>query len=177
MTMSNLPSSAPEFAAASDRRYVLMAVAGEVFGLASDNVVEVLPLPELARPAHLPPITEGLLNLGGHLIPVIRLDLLLGLAGGQPGVYAHLVVVEFGNTRVALLADRAVDLIRAPASRVCPVDSNETYRDCVRAEISGWDRPVHVLAIDRLLSVREREVLDALCERECRHAELFEDSQ
>lgn len=156
---------------ADEQEFVLFSIAEETFTLPRREVAEILPLPSLSRPAHLPPITEGLLDLGGRIIPVVRLRALLGFEPSMPGIYAHLILVD-GS--IALLADRVIDCATVPVDQLRSLEQGGIFRDCVTAELTGFPYAVHVLDLERLLKARERKILEALSECELDRRLLFE---
>lgn len=144
--------------------YLLLDVAGTPCALPRDAVREVLPLPHLhAPPASGGPLA-GFLNLGGAPVPVLDLAALLGLrAAASPDPYRHLVLAADG--RLALIVDRVLDLVQAGTDAVRPVADALSLNGCVAAELALGDSLVHALAIERILTVEERDRLAALARR------------
>ncbi len=67
-------------------------------------------MPALARPPGLPAILEGILNLGGVAIPVVKLDRLFGLPERVAGLYTPIIVLRSQNP-LALLVDKVSEIL------------------------------------------------------------------
>ena len=63
---------------------------------------------------------------------------------------------------VALLVDRALDLVGVEEAALRPVESARSLNGCVAGEFAEGDRLVHLLSLDRILTLEERVRLDAL---------------
>src|SRR5512145_2933093 len=58
---------------------VIFRLGGQHFAVPVAEVREVVPYCWLAQPPRMPSFVQGVLNLGGVAVPVLRLDHLLGL--------------------------------------------------------------------------------------------------
>ena len=137
--------------------WLLLDVAGVTCALPCAAVREILPLPRLhAAPAGGGPVA-GLLDLGGTPIPVIDLARLLGLREAAPDTdpYRHVVLLDEGA--VAILVDRADDLVHVAPEAMRAVAPERSFNGCVAGEIALGDRLVAALAPARILSAEERE--------------------
>ena len=174
MSAGSPPTGTPALASSPTTAYLLLDVAGTPCALAQAEVREILPVPHLHRPPAAGSVLTGFLDLGGVPIPVLDLARLLGLREEDPAPddpYRHLLLAADRGT--ALLVDRALDLVRISPEEVRPVDDAETLNGCVVAEIARGTTLVHVLAMARLLTKRERGRLADLAAREAaRLAEL-----
>ena len=152
--------------ALSGTSYLLLDVAGTACALPRAAAAEILPLPELHRPAAGGGWILGLINLGGRPVPVIDLAPLLGLRGtaSDPDLYAHVVLARDGA--VAYLVDRVSDLVAVPEDAIRPVAEAESLNGCVAAELAIDSGLVHALDPDRLLTARERARVSAMAQAE-----------
>jgi purine-binding chemotaxis protein CheW len=148
-------------------------VNGTACALSRAQVRELLPLPRLWRPPALPRPVAGFFNLGGKAVPVLRLDVLFGLDGqqddGEAALYRHLILVRVSGQPepMALLADRALDIVTIANTQLSPVREGNSLNGCVEAEITLGSRLVHLLSLERLLFAQEQQALDELS----RHAQ------
>lgn len=115
----------------------------------------------LAQPPGLPAPLEGVLNVAGTAVPVLRLDRLLQLPQRQQlGLYSMLVLLkELDRGRVAILADRVREVVSLPASDLLPVGEQDCFNACSEAVVQLGERRVHVLSPARILLEKEREIL------------------
>lgn len=148
--------------------YLVVDVAGTACAVPGAAVDEILPLPRLWRPPGGPAALAGFFDLGGQAVPVLDLAVLFGLArpadedGSMPRrmVYRHLLLMA-GPMPLALLVDRAADLVRVPPEAVTPVLDGATLNGCVAHEIRLGERLLHGLSPERILLAEERARLDA----------------
>jgi purine-binding chemotaxis protein CheW len=160
--MASTANSSPAAQGAGPRRSVLLfRLGGHACALPADAVAEVVPLPLLSRPPGLPDLLEGLLNLGGWAVPVVRLDRLLGLPPLTPGLYTPLLVLR-RPAALALLVEAVQGLVSVPAADVRPGAPGHSCNDCLEGELTLAGRPVALLDPERLLLAKERRCLAAL---------------
>src|SRR5437667_9531123 len=122
--------SPPTQGAGPRRSLLLFRLGGRACALPADAVAEVVPLPLLSRPPGLPDLLEGLLNLGGQAVPVVRLDRLLGLPPLAPGLYTPLLVLR-RPVPLALLVEAVQGLVAVPAGDVRPAGTGHSCNDCL----------------------------------------------
>ncbi len=140
-------------------RVCLFELGGHRLALRLDLVSEILPMAELSRPPSAPTILEGFLNLGGVAVPVIRLAEILGLRHETPGLHTPLIVVRAGGLMLALLVTQAMGIAEVRSADVVPIGDNDSFNGCVDGDVTAAGQTWHLLALDRVLLVRERQVL------------------
>jgi purine-binding chemotaxis protein CheW len=127
------------------------------------DVERVAPMAELAQPPGLPPALEGLLNLGGVAVPVLRLDRLFGLPVQRPGLYSMLIVLRArGEGRIAILADRVSEILSVPSDGLRPINQEDAFNGCAEAIATIRHETVHLLSPDRIILANERLVISQL---------------
>ena len=142
---------------------IAFRLCGQGFGLPVDRVREVVPIAWLDRPPHLPSLVQGILNLGGQAVPVLRLDRLLGLGDGAFGLDASILVMRPGDGASAplgLLVEH-VDAVR-PAEAFSPMGMapEQSFNGCLADALERDGQVVHLLSWERLLLAQERERLN-----------------
>ena len=139
--------------------YVIFCVGSVTCALARERVRKVLPLPAIGRPPGLPPVVEGILNLAGTAIPVLRLAQLFGLAAKPLHAYRHLILLSNCEPPLALLVDQATDVLKVPAAQLMQLHLSQTFNGCVVGHIGTADAPINVISAERLLDKREQHML------------------
>jgi chemotaxis signal transduction protein len=98
----------------------------------------------------------GAFHLGGELVLVLRMASLLGLSRPPEGnpLYHHLLLLpeQPGRPRLALLVDRATDILLAEPTVLAP---GESFNDCIDGDIRLDDTLVPLVTAERLLSAHE----------------------
>jgi purine-binding chemotaxis protein CheW len=136
---------------------VVLRLGGERCALRAEEVREIVPMARLARPAGLPSLLEGFLNLRGAAIPVLRIDRLFGLPPLQPGLNTPLVVLRGSLLPLALLVERAEEVVAVPDAAFLPVPAEHSFQDCALAilRLEPGSEPIHLLSSERLLLEQE----------------------
>ena len=125
-----------------------------------EDVEKITPMAELARPPGLPSALEGVLNLAGVAIPVLRLDRLFDLPAQRLGLYSGLVILKTPREgRIAILVDRVSEVLAVPESGFLPMDHGDSLNGCAEATVTIGDDIVHLLSPARILLMKEREAL------------------
>jgi len=144
----------------SHRVLLIFQLAGRLAAFPVEDVERIVPMAELVCPPGLPSALEGILNLAGAAIPVLRLDRLFGLAAQQVGLYSMLIVLRaHRETRMAVLADRVHEIASAPRSAFLPVSHEDSLNACAEAAVAAGDQVVPLLSPARILLAKEREAL------------------
>jgi purine-binding chemotaxis protein CheW len=142
------------------RFLVVFQLAGQHVALPLESVQRIVPMAQLGRPPGLPSALEGILNLGGTAVPVVRLDRLLQLPAHSPGLYSMLIVLKGdADGRIAVLVDRVNEILSLPESALLPVAGTGSFNSCAEAAASVRGENIHVLSPARILLEKEREAL------------------
>ena len=150
-------------------------LADTVAALPVEHVEIVAPMAQLARPPGLPWPLEGILNLAGKAVPVLRLGWLLQLPVRDPGLYSMLVVLKgLPDARLALLVDRVIEVLTIPASALLPVARDESFHACSEAAVLVRGQIVHLLSPSQILLEKELEIISEFRATEQRRLESWE---
>ena len=142
------------------RALLVFHLAGQLAALLLENVERIRPMAQLARPPTLPSRLEGILNLAGRSVPVVRLDRLLQLPEQPLGLYSMLIVLKgIPDGRIAVLVDRVSEVLAVPASDLLPVGEEHSFNACVEATVSRQGQTIHLLSPTRILLAKEREII------------------
>ena len=115
---------------------------------------------ELARPPGLPAVLEGVLNLSGVAVPVLRLDQLFALPVQRPGLYSMLVILRGAHEgRFAIQVERVSEILPVSESALLPIDKDDSFNACAEATLLGSNGVIHVLSAARLLLEKEKQAL------------------
>jgi purine-binding chemotaxis protein CheW len=121
---------APEEGAVPHCQLVVVALAGEYYGLDIDAVERIIELPHITAVPHTPPYIAGLTNLRGAVLPVLDLRARFELPPGEPTPAARVVVVRAHDVAVGVLVDAVREVVRVaeqdvepPSPLVAPIDA------------------------------------------------------
>lgn len=105
--------------------WVTVRVSARSLALPVTHVREILRLPELTRVPNAPRPVAGIMNLRGHVLPVVDTQALLGLPCVLPTDASRVLVFLFDNREVGLIVDEANGLERLQVELVQSVPDSE----------------------------------------------------
>jgi purine-binding chemotaxis protein CheW len=144
------------------RRLVVFHLAAQSYGIAVEDVQEILPLAELSRPPACPALLAGFVNIGAEPVPVISLSRLFDFPEAPPGLYTPLLLLRAPRTRLALLVDRVSQIIALSDDAVSPMTNGHSVNNCVTGVTRWEESPILLLSAERLLLEKERKCLAEL---------------
>lgn len=173
-----MPSRSPLSADTLCRNLLVFQLADQIAAFPVENVERITPMAELGRPPGMPSVLEGILNLSGSAVPVLRLDLLLKLPAQYPGLYSMLVVVRDGKERrIAILADRVRQILSVPENAFLPISGESSLNACTKAAVALGEEVIHVLSPTLILFEKERAILQEFQDSVQERLELWDGSQ
>lgn len=142
-------------------RFLTFALGDAALAMPVAAVRRVLPRPLLDQVPGTPKVIAGVFRHQGRVVPVLRLDLLLGLPTLPKGLYAPLLLLEFHGHPLAAKVDRVADI--AEPAQVLPLDADgaRTFNGCATGRFTHHGVEVTALAPDRLLTAMERQQFEA----------------
>jgi purine-binding chemotaxis protein CheW len=139
---------------------VIFRLGGQSFAIAVEAVSEVVPYAWLATPPRMPSFIQGVLNLGGTAVPVLRLDRLLDLPSATIGLSSSILVMKTGGAPLGLLVEQ-VDGVQSNAEfQYMPVDAGQSFQGCLTAQLAGARGGVHLISWDKVMLEEERQRLE-----------------
>lgn len=141
------------------RNVVVFDLAEMKCAVPSSRLREVVLMPLLTRGPGLPPILEGIMNLEGEAIAVLRLDRLFGMPEKKPDLYTPLLVLKGDEIPMALLVDRVRNVLSVGDDDIMPFGGDDTFNGCIESELNGDGETIHLLSVDHILLERERRCI------------------
>jgi purine-binding chemotaxis protein CheW len=125
-----------------------------------EEVEKIVPMAELSIPPGMPSVLEGVLNLAGVAISVLRLDRLFELPTQHLGLYSMLVILSVSRgARIGVLVERATEIVPVSENAFVAVGEEEAFNGCAEATVMVRDEIVHVLSPARILLAKEEALL------------------
>lgn len=91
--------------------FVCFMLADQCYGMAVSRVREVLRPCEVAWVPGAPGACLGVINLRGHIVSVVDLRQILGLEAHSGGAATRLLVIDYGDSMLALKVDCVLELL------------------------------------------------------------------
>jgi len=101
-----------------DVQVVGFRIGRETFGLPISMVREIVRVPEITAVPNAPDYIEGVINLRGHIIPVVDLRKRFGEPIGDPNKKNRVVVVEMEGRSIGLIVNSASEVLKIPPSEI-----------------------------------------------------------
>ncbi|WP_448207198.1 chemotaxis protein CheW [Azospirillum sp. sgz302134] len=140
---------------------MVFSASGRILALPAAAVRRFLPLPLLDRPPTAPPVVAGLFRYQGKAVPVLRLDVLLGLEPAKPELYAPLLLLEREGWPLALLAGRVHDIVPVPDGALLEAEAGLSFNACAVGSFTFGTGNATLLDPERLLTETEGRLLAA----------------
>ncbi|MFN7972923.1 MAG: chemotaxis protein CheW [Acidobacteriota bacterium] len=164
--------------AAASQQYLTFALAGEEYALPILRVREILEYDTVTHVPTTPPFIRGVMNLRGSVVPVIDLELKLGIGETAVTRRTCIVVVELPHPGdgahdgevfvVGLMAEAVNEVIDLAASEIVPPPEFGTpvRMEFLRGLGKTGKKFVLVLDIDRVMSTYEMVAVSSLSQPE-----------
>jgi purine-binding chemotaxis protein CheW len=133
---------------------LLIQLSGELYGLPSASVREVLRYRSYTPVPGAPPTLPGILSQRGIILPLVELRPLLGFAITEVTRATRLVIVAHNDVDLALLVEAVLDLAALPADTLGPLPAalDPARARFLRALAQYDQRPVALLDLDEIIA-------------------------
>lgn len=142
------------------RRYVLTQVAGSLFAVEADLVLEIQEMGWLSRWPGCPESVLGMVDYRGHPAPVLDLSKRLGGSASRPDLHSQLLFFDSPRGAAALLVEGSSDLVELEEQAHHPLTPGSHPGLLARAEpylrelVTVGDRVALILDAARLIDFR-----------------------
>ncbi|MGI6081447.1 MAG: chemotaxis protein CheW [Limnochordia bacterium] len=148
-----------------DEHLVVCVLGDELYALDIAAVKEIIAWEPVTRVPRVQGWAQGIINLRGHIIPVVDLRRRFGLPGAEIGRETRVVVVEMDQLVVGLVVDGVTEVLRVSSSQVeTSVLTAGGDAEFVRGVAKTDKGLVLLLDVDRLLSDKEQGVLKSMAD-------------
>ncbi len=144
-----------ELTIAEVRKLVTFSVAGQMFGIAVEKVLDIL-VPQRIAPIPLAPShVQGAINVRGKIVTVIDVRSRLNLPPLAAGEEGTGLTVEHNYGLYTLIVDRVGDVVELPDNIECDTLAmpDRQWRDIALGIIKMQDAVVVVMNVDRVLKL------------------------
>jgi len=100
------------------KQYICFQVGEARYALPLGPVAQVLRFEHVTPVPMAPPFVEGILNLGGEVVPVVNLRSRFGLERGEPTRRNRVLVVERDGVKHGLLVDGVKEILELEDSSI-----------------------------------------------------------
>jgi two-component system chemotaxis sensor kinase CheA len=154
---AELPVEEPPPRAPLEGKYLIAALGDEEYGLPVLSVQEIVTmLPVTAIPL-VPSFVRGVVNLRGHVIPVVDLRTRLGMEPIAPLPETCIVVIRLARRTVGVIVDsvREVLNLKRESTKALPNLGPSLRADYMTGVGTAGERIAFLLDVERVLAARE----------------------
>lgn len=136
------------------------------YALRIGDVVEIVRAAAITRLPEAPAIVEGLIDLRGHLVPVLDLRARFGLPSRALDPTEHFIIARAGERTVAIRADEAKDVTRVNRADIDSLARAVPHGRHVAGVVKTDQGLVFIHDLAGFLTQAEAEHLDAILDRQ-----------
>jgi purine-binding chemotaxis protein CheW len=134
-------------------KYLTFELANEIYGIGILRVREIIKVMGINTVPRLPEYAKGVINLRGHIIPVVDLRQKLSMASFNETRETCIIVVDLGNTLTGLIVDKVAEVLYIKSNQIenAPTFGAEAETDFILGMGKTDERVVILLDIDKVL--------------------------
>ena len=167
------PVAAAQAAAAAleQPQYLTFVLGGETYAIGILRIKEIIEYGQITAVPMMPAFIRGVINLRGHVVPVVDLSVRFGRAATAVGRRTCIVILEIeaGEEQrqdIGVLVDAVNEVLEIPPAEIEPAPA---FGARIRTDfIAGMGKVdgtfVIILHVDRVLSVEELALLGQVAE-------------
>ncbi len=149
--------------AAGVSQIVSFRLANEEYGVDIMRAQEIIMMGQITRVPEVPDYICGLINLRGHVIPIVDLRKRFGLSAKDNDEHTRIIVVNVASKTIGIVVDAVTEVLRINADQIEPPPSSVSGidHDYIRGLVKLQEKLLILLNIERILSRGEQLQLDA----------------
>lgn len=150
-------------AASATNQIVSFRLANEEYGVDIMRVQEIILPGAITEMPEVPDYIRGLINLRGHVIPIVDLRTRFGLPVGDRTEHTRIIVVNVKKRTIGMVVDAVSEVLRIDRDQLEPAPSSivGTEHGHVKSLVKFDDKLLILLDIERILSNDEMAALAA----------------
>ncbi len=140
-----------------ERAFVSFSLGEESFGVALENIEEIVDLPRVTKVPDAPPYVLGVICVRDQVLPLLDFTRLLRVGGAaQDSARSLVILLSFGTTRLGIVVDEIQELMRVREEEILPAP--QTLSDRERAHLDGIVvRPGRMVSLLKVMEILDRE--------------------
>lgn len=144
-----------------EEQVVVFQLLDQTYGIDIASVYEIIRAEAITQIPRAPHFVEGVINLRGHIIPVIDLCKRFNLPPRQDTRQSRIIVVDVAGTTVGMIVDAVQEVLRFPASSIEPPPPVAHGVDAayLRGIALNDNRLIILLDLDKILYENEMQEL------------------
>ena len=143
---------------------VSFRLANEEYGVNIMQVQEIILLGQITKMPEVPDYICGLINLRGHVIPIIDLRRRFGLPVHESDEHTRIIVVNVSDKTIGMVVDAVDEVLRITADQIEPPPSSIAGIDhsYITGLVKFEKKLLVLLSIENILSEDEQAKLSSI---------------
>jgi purine-binding chemotaxis protein CheW len=148
-----MTDTATAAALATDRELLTFKLGEEHYAIDILKVQEIRGFDSVTRIANAPEFVKGVINLRGHIVPIVDMRLRFALALAEYDEFTVVIILNVGNRVVGIVVDGVSDVVRLGAAQIQPGPAMAAIdASCITGLGTLDDRMLILLDIDALIA-------------------------
>ncbi|MDD5386002.1 MAG: chemotaxis protein CheW [Sulfuricurvum sp.] len=145
-------------------RYLTFFLGEEQYGIAIDQIKEIIAMMKVTYVPKTPPFMRGVINLRGAIIPVVDTRLRFGMELVEPTMHTAIIIVEIEKVMIGFIVDRVEEVVSIDASHLSepPKFGSHIDTDFIRAMAQIDENVVMILDVLKLFEADELVSLEQI---------------
>lgn len=141
------------------RQFVGFRLHGEEYAIAITEIREIILMKPITRLPQVPDSIEGLINLRGHVIPLVNLRRRFGLSFRPFDDETRIIVVSIAEKTVGFIVDEVTQVMRISSEQIqaVPISTVAATERFIHGLAKLEDRLLIILNTSKLFNVEEFE--------------------
>lgn len=148
------------------QEYLTFILGDEEYGIEILKVQEIRGYDTVTRIANTPDFIKGVINLRGHIVPIIDLRIKFKLGKIEYNEFTVVIILNIGNRVVGIVVDGVSDVLALNAAQIRPVP--DLVSDIDNKYLLGLgtvdERMLILVDIERLMSSQDMALVEAVSE-------------
>jgi purine-binding chemotaxis protein CheW len=149
---------------ATANQIVSFRLANEEYGVDIMRVQEIILMGQITKMPEVPDFICGLINLRGHVIPIVDLRKRFGLPVSENNEHTRIIVVNVNSRTIGMVVDAVNEVLRINDNQMEPPPSSVAGIDhsYIKGLVKFEDKLLILLSIENILSNEEKAKLGGL---------------
>ncbi len=145
-----------------DAQFVTFDLAGQTYGIRVTAVDEVIRMVGMSKAPETLPFVVGLVNIRGHIVPVVDMRARLHLERGEYSLATPILVARTEDSSVGLVVDRVLEVITLNESAIERPNNMFSKSRCLIGVAKVSAKMVFLIDLQEIFSADEAELIEEL---------------
>lgn len=139
---------------AATSQIVSFRLANEEYGVEIMHVQEIILIGHSTVMPKVPDYVRGLINLRGHVIPIIDLRVRFNLEATEPTEHSRIIVVNLESKTIGIVVDEVNEVLRIDAKQLttAPTGVTGAKSEYIKGLINFQDKLLILLDIEQIVA-------------------------